>query len=370
MLWNWEQKDWPNFRYNPALLEDLEKLFTQKSSYLSGCYRHINPDDKTILTIDLLSNEAYKTSEIEGEYLNRDSLRWSIRRCLGLSADRRKISPGELGIAEMIVNVNQTYALPLTHKSLFKWHLMLTRSRRDLYNIGSYRTHEEPMQVVSGSIDAPKIHFEAPPSKKVPDEMDKFVEWFNNTAPNGAKPLPALIRAAMAHLYFVSIHPFEDGNGRIARALVEKALAQALDRPTLIALSHVIYKHKKAYYSSLEDTNKSNEISAWLAYFANTILSAQDYTQEVIEFLIKKAKLFDKMRGHLNERQERVIVRMFQEGVEGFKGGLSAENYIKITKTSRATATRDLQDLVDKEVFLRTGERRSTRYSLNLKGEF
>lgn len=369
MTWNWQQKDWPDFSYHSSVLEDRQKLFIHKSGYLSGSYKHISRDDKTALTIDLLSDEAYKTSEIEGEYLNRDSLRSSIRRCLGLSADNRRVSPGEQGIAEMMVNLYQTYALPLTHKTLFDWHFMLTRSRRDLYNIGSYRTHEDAMQIVSGSVDRPKIHFEAPSSMMVPDEMDKFVEWFNKTAPDGPKPLPALIRAAIAHLYFVSIHPFEDGNGRIARALVEKALSQALDRPALIALSHIIHQYKKSYYSALERANKSNEISDWLDYFSKTILSAQDYTQEIIEFLIKKAKLFDKMRGQLNGRQERVIVRMFQEGVEGFKGGLSAENYIKITKTSRATATRDLQDLVEKEVLSRTGERKNTRYNLNLKDE-
>jgi Fic family protein len=147
------------------------------------------------------------------------------------------------------------------------------------------------------------------------------------------------------------------------------ALSQALNRPSLIALSHLIHKNKKDYYSALEKANKNNEISDWLDYFSKTILSAQDYTQQIIEFLIKKTRLFDRMRGQLNERQERVLVRIFQEGVEGFKGGLSAENYIKITKTSRATATRDLQDLVDKEILHRTGERRSTRYSLNLDDE-
>jgi Fic family protein len=369
MLWNWEHKDWPEFSFVPAALDGLEMLFHAKSLYLSGTYLHLNRDNKTALTIDLLSDEAYKTSEIEGEYLNRDSLRSSIRRCMGLSADTVKVSPGEQGIAEMMVNLYQTYPLPLTHKMLFDWHLMLTRTRRDLYNIGSYRAHEEPMQVVSGTLEKPKIHFEAPPSARVPDEMNNFVEWFNYTAPNGIAPLPALTRAAIAHLYFVSIHPFEDGNGRIARALVEKSLSQALNRPSLIALSHLIHKHKKDYYSALEKANKNNEISDWLDYFSKTILSAQDYTQQIIEFLIKKTRLFDRMRGQLNERQERVLVRIFQEGVEGFKGGLSAENYIKITKTSRATATRDLQDLVDKEILHRTGERRSTRYSLNLDDE-
>jgi len=367
MRWNWQQKDWPRFSYEKAPLEELEKLFLHKSGFLLGSYQHIAKADKEALTVDLLSDEAYKTSEIEGEYLNRDSLRSSIRRYFGFSTDRKKSPPAEQGIAEMRVSLYQNYAAKLKHETLFEWQLMITRGRRDLHEIGRYRTHEEPMQVVSGSFHKPKIHFEAPASKEVPYEMDQFINWFNRTAPGGKEPLPPLIRAGIAHLYFVCIHPFEDGNGRIARALAEKALSQALGRPVLIALSHTIQSRRKAYYSALESANKSNEISDWLVYFAKTILAAQDYTQKMIEFLIEKTKLYDRIRGQINARQERVIARLFQEGIEGFKGGLSAENYIRITKTSRATATRDLQDLVDKDVLNRTGERKSTRYTLNIK---
>jgi Fic family protein len=172
--------------------------------------------------------------------------------------------------------------------------------------------------------------------------------------------------ASIAHLYFVCIHPFEDGNGRIGRGIAEKALAQSLGQPSLIALSHTIQQHMKAYYDSLERNNKDNLINDWLIYFAETILTAQEYTQSSIEFLIEKTRLYDKVGGTLNERQEKVLARIFREGVEGFKGGLSAEKYISITGAPRATATRDLHNLVEKSVLLRTGERKSTRYWLNI----
>jgi Fic family protein len=197
-------------------------------------------------------------------------------------------------------------------------------------------------------------------------EMTRFIAWFNQTAPDGSIPLPALTRAGIAHLYFVCIHPFEDGNGRIGRGIAEKALAQSFGQPTVIALSHVIQQHKKRYYTMLERSNKDNQIDDWLVYFAETILAAQAYTQQAVDFVIEKTKLYDAVRGRLNERQDRVLARMFREGVEGFKGGLSAENYLTLTGTSRATATRDLQELVDLGALIRTGQNKSTRYWLKL----
>jgi Fic family protein len=160
--------------------------------------------------------------------------------------------------------------------------------------------------------------------------------------------------------------PFEDGNGRIGRALAEKALAQCLGQPTLIAIAYTIERTKKAYYETLEHAKRRNEITDWLFYFADLVITAQGYTQNWIEFLIKKAKLHDRLRGQLSARQEKALARMFREGPEGFTGGLSAEKYINITGATRATATRDLQDLVAKGALLRTGERKHTRYHLNL----
>jgi Fic family protein len=364
MPWNWQQKDWPHFHYDAACLKELEDRFLKKSGIFLGAYQHIADDGKTSLMIDLMSDEAVKTSEIEGEYLNRESVQSSIRQNFGLSIDDRKISLAEQGISEMMVDLYQNYAMPLSHKILFDWHAMLMKGRRDLKDVGCYRTHQEPMRVVSGRLHVPKIHFEAPPSKDVSREMETFIDWFNRTAPEGEQPLPALTRAGIAHLYFVCIHPFEDGNGRIGRAIAERALSQCLGQATLITVSRTIQDNKKAYYDKLEANNKDAEILSWLLYFAEAVLQAHDYTQNRVNFLIEKTKFYDRLRGQLNPRQEKVVARLFREGPDGFKGGLSAENYIRITGTSRATATRDLQDLVDKGALVSRGELKSTRYYL------
>jgi len=366
MKWNWQQKDWPHFRYDSKDLKSLEEQFLHRSGLLFGAYKHISDEEKTSLTVDLISNEALKTSEIEGELLNRDSIQSSIRRNFGLETDNRKIPPAERGIAEMMVDLYQNFEKPLTHKTLYCWHEMLTTGRRDLKDIGRYRTHADPMQVVSGPIHKPVVHFEAPPSSSMKAEMKMFMDWFKKTSPKGKDLLSPLTRAGIAHLWFVCIHPFEDGNGRIGRAIAEKALSECLGQPVLIALSQTIQNNKKAYYSMLEESNKENEITDWLLYFSKTILDAQEETQKLIDFVIDKARFFQKFKDQLNKRQEKVILRIFQEGPKGFQGGLSAENYIAITQTSRATATRDLQGLVNLGALTKTGELKSTRYYLKL----
>jgi Fic family protein len=366
-IWNWQQEDWPAFRYDPAKLEAFEAAFLRQSGVFSGAVRHVGDEDRQQLTVELISDEALKTSEIEGEFLNRDSLQSSIRRNFGLASDNRKIPPAEQGISQMMVDLYRHFDAPLTDELLFHWHEMLMNGRRDMKDVGRYRTDESPMQVVSGPLHAPKVHFEAPPSPSLPKEMQRFIQWFEHTAPKGKAPLRVLTRAGIAHLYFVSIHPFEDGNGRIGRAIAEKAVSQGLGQASLIALSHTINSKRKAYYDMLEHSNRRNEITDWLVYFAKTVLDAQDYSQRMLDFLIAKTKYFDRFRGRFNERQEKVIARMFREGPTGFKDGLSAENYIRITETSRATATRDLQDLVDKQALIRTGSLKSTRYHLPIE---
>ena len=288
---------------------------------------------------------------------------------IGLTSDHRRISPAEQGIAEMMIDLYQNWQSPLSDKELFSWHEMLTNGRRDLQDVGRYRTHSEPMQIVSGSLDEPTIYFEAPPSKAVKSEMKAFITWFNQTGQGAQRELPALIRSGIAHLYFESIHPFEDGNGRIGRALSEKSLSQSLRQPTLIALSHTIQTNKKAYYAALHAASKDLDITEWLVYFCETILEAQRYTQSMIDFLIEKGKFYKRYADVFNDRQAKVIERMFREGVGGFKGGLSAENYISITNAARATATRDLQRLVEQGAFIKTGQLKSTRYYLNIKHE-
>jgi Fic family protein len=231
---------------------------------------------------------------------------------------------------------------------------MLTNGRRDLKDIGRYRTSDEPMQIISGPYGAEKTHFEAPPSARIPEEMAQFLRWFNTES-----GLPALTRAGIAHLYFESIHPFEDGNGRIGRAIAEKALAQSIGKPILVALATAVLARQKSYYQALE-------ITPWLMWFADTALAAQQESLKEIEFVVAKTKMLDRLRGEINERQEKALVRMFREGPKGFEGGMSAGNYGTITGASPATTTRDLADLVEKGALVRTGERRHARYALEI----
>jgi Fic family protein len=196
--------------------------------------------------------------------------------------------------------------------------------------------------------------------------MTRLIDWFNRTAPGGAEPLPAVSRAGVAHLYFECIHPFEDGNGRIGRALSEKGLAQSLGQPTLTALAATILARRKSYYDALETANKQMEITEWLAWFAGITIEAQRRALALIEFLIDKAKLFERLKGRINERQEKTLLRMFREGPDGFKGGLTAGKYATITGASPATTTRDLVDLVDKGALVRAGELRHARYQLGV----
>jgi Fic family protein len=291
-----------------------------------------------------------------------------VQRQLGLAFEKRRATPAEQGISELMVDLWRGYAEPLSNKVLFAWHEMTTKGRHDLKDVGRYRTSREPMQVISGAIGAPKLHFEAPPSKQVPAEMKQLIAWFNSTAPHRAKPLPAITRAGIAHLYFESVHPFEDGNGRIGRAISEKAIAQNVGQPVLISLATVILAHRKAYYDALERANKHNEITDWLLWFAGIAIEAQQWTIAQVEFLIEKTKLLDRLRGQVNARQQKALLRMLDEGPEGFKGGLSAGNYSTITGAPPATATRDLVEMVEKGALTRRGELRHTRYELNLKG--
>jgi Fic family protein len=225
MTWNWQQPDWPRFAWNPSRFAAAEQPFLVGGGTFVGAIKHLGDEDRNQLTVEALSTEALTTSEIEGEILDRASVQSSIRRQLGLTADNRRAAPAERGVSEMMVNLYKTFGAPLSDDILFEWHRMLKSGRQDLKDIGRYRTSSEPMQVLSGAMGSPKIHFEAPPSAKASAEMKQFITWFNRTAPGGAEPLPALTRAGAAHLYFESIHPFEDGNGRIGRALAEKSLA-------------------------------------------------------------------------------------------------------------------------------------------------
>ncbi|MFT4962083.1 MAG: Fic family protein, partial [Paracoccaceae bacterium] len=293
----------------------------------------------------------------EGEFLDRASVQSSVRRQFGLTVDR-KSGPAENGIAELMVSCFNSFGEALSDDMMSQWHRLVCAGRSDLSVVGGYREHSAPMQVVSGPLQKPTVHFEAPPSDQMKAEMARFTAWFENC------DLPALTKAGLAHLYFVTIHPFEDGNGRIARALSEKALAQAFGQPSLLALSRQIEAQRKGYYEALHASNTSLEATNWLLWFGQTTLDAQAYSIAMIDHLIAKTKMMDRLRGQLNPRQEKALIRMFEAGPDGFLGGLSAKNYISITDTSVPTATRDLGDLVAKGALTRTGERKATRYWL------
>lgn len=370
MLWNWQKPDWPDFTWKQARLAAAEERFRSGGGVFLGTIRHIEGEKRRLLLVEAMSTESATTSAIEGEVLDRASVQSSIQRQLGLKADPKRIRPSEEGVAEMMVDLYRTATKPLSDEMLFGWHRKLMKGR-GLRDLGRYRTGGDPMQVISGAIGKPRIHFEAPAARRVPAEMKRFVAWFNRTAPGGPKNLTPLARAGAAHLYFESIHPFEDGNGRIGRAIAEKALAQGasetLGEPILLSLSATILAHRGDYYRALERANKSNEITAWLAWFAGIALEAQQRSIASVDFLIEKTRLLDSLRGELNPRQHKALMRMLREGSEGFKGGLSAGNYATITGASPATTTRDLADLTTKGAFVRTGELRHARYHLNLK---
>jgi Fic family protein len=367
MTWNWQLPDWPNFKWDRSQISLAEEQFLLGAGVAIGTVKHLGEDEHNQLLVEVMSGEAVTTSAIEGEVLDRASVKSSILRQLGLaSPDKRRVMPAEQGIAEMMVDLYRSFSQPLSNEMLFGWHRMMTSGRKDLVDIGRYRTSREPMQVVSGPIGAPTVHLEAPPSKQVPAEMKRFVSWFNRTAPGSREPLPAITRAGTAHLFFESIHPFEDGNGRIGRAIAEKAMAQSFGQPVLVALATTILAHQMSYYQALERANRQNDITEWLNWFGGIALEAQRRSIAQVEFIIAKVKLLDRLRGQINERQQKALIRIFREGPEGFKGGLSAGNYCTITGASPATTTRDLADLTERGALIRTGERKHARYALNL----
>ncbi|MGB6222979.1 Fic family protein [Haloferula sp.] len=361
MEWNWQRQDWPNFRFDLAATESLEKQFLLQSGKLLGASCHLSDEDQDQIRVQLLSDEALLTSRIEGEILDRASLQSSLQRQLGLSADSRRVSPAERGVSELVVDGYRGFDQELTLERILKWHRLLMQGRGDI-EVGAFRSGGDPMRIVSGPIHDPRVHYEAPPAADVIREMQGFMNWWNGVG----RSLPCLARASVAHLYFESIHPFEDGNGRIGRALSELAVSQSIGKPVILSLSRVIDSKRTAYYDALARGSRTLVIDDWVAYFSKALLEAQVLSLRSVEFLIGKARFFDRLDRQINARQEKALLRMFREGVDGFQGGLSASNYRAITKAGTATTTRDLAALVEIGALRRTGERKHARYHLNL----
>ncbi len=366
MSYNWQQADWPQFRYDLSGLEEIFLTFAEKTGEVAGLVKGLSPGAQIEAAVELMATEALKTSAIEGELLSRRDVLSSIRKNLGIEKEAQAGDKRAIGIATLMTDVRQSFAAPLSQEQLFEWHRMIMAGHRRIQP-GQWRTHAEPMEVISGPIGHETVHFEAPPSSIVPREMARFISWFNDTSPDGSTPIKkAVVRSAVAHLYFESIHPFEDGNGRVGRALSEKALSQGLGRPALLSLSRAIEAKRNDYYDALQQAQQANEITPWITWFVAVALEAQTQAEEHINFTLQKTMLFDRFKDQLNERQMQILRRMLEEGPKGFEGGMSAKKYMSMTGTSKATATRDLQDLAEKGILVPTGGGRSTHYRIDL----
>lgn len=365
MTYNWQQKDWPEFRYDLLPLRAELLAFAEHFGRISGLMEGL-PDGLELETVlDLMIAEAMKTSEIEGEFLDYADVMSSIRNRLGLNQTPEPVkSRLAKGAGELMVAARESFADPLDESTLLRWHEMLLGGSSQL-RVGAWRSGSDPMQVVSGRIDNPTVHFEAPPCDQVPREMMAFIQWFNDTAPGGKNSIPdAPVRAAVAHLYFESIHPFEDGNGRIGRTLSEKALSQGLGAPVVLSLSKAIEAQRAAYYDSLKLSQRSNEITPWIRYFVGMLIEAQCDAEKQITFILRKSKFFQRYGSLLNERQRKVLDKMFAAGSGGFVGGINVRKYLAITKASKATATRDLQHLTSIGALNAIGTGRAARYEI------
>jgi len=331
-----------------------------KAGELKGILSALPKDISTETIVQIMVTEAIKTSEIEGEIINRIDVMSSIRKNLGLHISQEPKDKNAIGLSLLLIDVRNTYKQPLTESKILEWHKLLMGNNKTIH-AGQWRKGNAPMQVISGSASNPKIHYEAPPSKTISKEMKRFIEWYNTSEISSP-----IIKAAVAHLYFESIHPFEDGNGRIGRAIAEKALSQGFDNPIMFSISKSIEENRSNYYKELQLAQQKLEITKWIEWFASIIIIAQDDAEKTIQFTIKKMKFFDKYDKIFNDRQKKVINRILEEGINGFKGGMNAKKYISITDTSKATATRDLQELAAMNVFVIKGLGRSTSYELDI----
>ena len=357
-MYNWQHKNWPEFKFDSSSIDNELMKFMLKAGELKGIISALPEVISTETIIQIMVSEAIKTSEIEGEIINRIDVMSSIRKNLGLPVSKEPIDKNAIGLSQLIMDVRNTYKQPLTESKILEWHKLLMGNNKRI-NAGQWRKGAEPMQVISGSASDPRIHFEAPPSKNISKEMRRFIDWYNKNEISSP-----IIKAAVAHLYFESIHPFEDGNGRIGRAIAEKALSQGFDHPIMFSISKSIEENRSAYYLALQNAQQNLEITKWIEWFASIIIFAQDDAEKTIQFTIKKVKFFDKYDKNFNERQRKVVNRIMEEGLNGFKGGMNAKKYISITGTSKATATRDLQELAEMNVFVIEGVGRSTSYQI------
>ncbi|MES9829412.1 MAG: Fic family protein [Candidatus Thiodiazotropha sp.] len=370
MRWIWQQSDWPDFRYDKHALEHRELEFRLNSERLAGSFDALPMASQEDATIDLMLSEAIKTSAIEGEDLDRESVRSSLLSLI--TSDTLPDNPDQkaAGAALLLVDIRKNWKASLTHDLLGKWQSMAIPEQRYTPILrGAYRNDPSSMQIVSGPYGREKVHYEAPPAARVPDEMVKLIEWYNQTSPlRGVKTIPGIARAGIAHLWFEVIHPFDDGNGRVGRAIADHALSQSLGYPTTACLATAIEGGKKSYYLQLEKASRGGvDVNTWLDYFADRVIKAQEIAREEVDFVLAKTRFYEAYGDQLNERQARMVSRVFAEGRKGFEGGITTRKYEAITKCPNRTASRDLSDLVAKGIIIPLpGGGRTTRYDLTI----
>jgi Fic family protein len=370
MRWIWQQPDWPDFRYQKHALEERELQFRINSERLAGRFEALPLVSQEDAMIDLMLSEVIKTSAIEGEDLDRESVRSSLLSLITSDTLPDNSDQKAAGAAMLLVDVRKNWQTSLRHDLLGKWQSMAVPEQRYTPILrGAYRNDTSPMQIVSGPYGREKIHYEAPPATQVPDEMARLIDWYNQTSPlSGDKTIHGIARAGIAHLWFEVIHPFDDGNGRVGRAIADHALSQSLGYPTTACLATAIEADKKNYYLQLEKASRGSlDVNVWLDYFADTIIKAQEIAREEVNFVLAKTRFYEVYGNQLNDRQARMVSRVFAEGRKGFEGGITTKKYEAITKCPNRTASRDLSDLVAKGILIQLpGGGRTTRYELTI----
>ena len=351
--WIWQREDYPNFTYDKTKINFLVEKISQEQGYLIAMSEMISKDTIVQKQIEALEDEAISTSAIEGEILNRDSVKASIKKKFGFrDIDYNKIDKSTEYLIEVLIDANTNYNKDLTLDRLFGWHNALFPTGYSGFvkiNSASFRG-EETMQVVSGLAGNERVYYEAPPRDRLDDEMEAFLKWFNTEDTH-------ILKAVIAHLWFVIIHPFDDGNGRIARAVTDLVLSkiQKSKISKLYSMSSAINADRKGYYNALEHTtgyiqkdDNHLDITLWCEWFLTTLHKTLIDTRKRLNYIIDKTKFWDKYRdSYLNARQIKVINRILDVGVENFLGDLSKKKYIKIADTTPSTASRDIAELLE-----------------------
>ncbi|MEF8984982.1 MAG: Fic family protein [Bacteroidales bacterium] len=363
-IYIYQQDDWPSFKWNSDEFIGLLSKARNLQGRLFGKMESLGFDLRNEAFLDTLTLDVLKSSEIEGEFLNPDQVRSSIARKLGMIIAGSVESDRNVdGVVEMMLDATQNCFKPLTKERLFDWHAALFptgRSGMSKITLADWRKDTSgPMQVVSGAMGKEKVHFQAPNSSRVDNEMNIFLEWFNNNIETDL-----VLKAAIAHLWFVTIHPFDDGNGRIARALTDMLLAQS-DESTqrFYSMSAQIRLERKQYYEILEKTQKGNlDITEWIKWFLNCLINSLKSTDIVLNRVLFKAEFWKKhSETEINERQKKLLNKI----LDGFEGKLTSSKWAKIAKCSKDTAIRDINDLISKNILKKEeAGGRSTSYEL------